>query len=156
MSLQQLLDRDPRLVALDVAETFVLLVVPAVVVGFGFALVGGATGFATGLFVGGLLGAVLARGRWTLQAERTEHGIERKTRPIHSLDPEENPIARSASSEYDQKYDKLLLVVLVLVGAGAFATVAAGGVADESMLWVVVVGTMAWTAALLVVGTLYS
>lgn len=154
MSLQQLLDRDPRLVALDVAETLALLVVPAVVTSLGLALVGGTSGFATGLFVGGLLGAVLARGRWTLQAERTENGIERKTRPI-SLAPEENPLARSASFDYDEKYDKLLVVVLALVGAGAFATVASGGVADESMLWVVV-GTMAWTAALLVIGTLNS
>lgn len=150
MSLQQLLDRDPRLVARDVAETLLLLVVPAVVTGLGLALVGGTAGLLTGLFAGGVFGAVLARGRWLLRAERTENGIERTTRPI--LDPEENSVAQATAFDYDEKYDRLLVVVLVAVGGAAFAAVAFGSVPEVWMFRVVVVGTLSWTAALLVVG----
>jgi hypothetical protein len=150
MSLQRLLDRDPRLVARDVAETLALLVVPAVVTGLGLALVGGTAGLLTGLFAGGVFGAVLARGRWLLQAERTENGIERTTRPI--LDPDENPVAQATSFDYDEKYDRFLVVGLVAVGAGAFAAVASGSVPDDLAFWLVVVGAVSWTAALAGVG----
>lgn len=150
MALHQFFDREPGLVALDVGETLALLLLPAVVVGLGLALVGGTTGFLTGLFVGGLLGAVLARGRWTLRAVRTENGIERATYLPYSLDPEER-----TEFEYDEKYDRPLVVVLAAVGAGSFVAVASGVVPEEWSLWVVVVGTLSSTAALMTIGLLH-
>ena len=143
MALQRIRDRDPRLVALDIAETLLLLLVPAAVVGLGLALVGETSGLLTGLFVGGILGSVLARARWLLQAVRTDDGIRREPRPMPN-----SPV----QLDYDERYDTLLAVVLVFVGVGAAATFLFADLPTETSLWVVVLGVLSWTAALLVAG----
>ncbi|SDM12472.1 hypothetical protein SAMN04487949_0948 [Halogranum gelatinilyticum] len=144
MPLQQLRERDPRLVALDVAETVALVLVPAAVVGLGFALVGDTSGLVIGLFVGGLLGAVLARARWLLRAVRTDDGIRREPRPT--------PTPEVARIDYDERYDTLLAVALALVGLAAAVAFLSGSLSSDVRLWAVVVGVLSWTCLLALVG----
>jgi hypothetical protein len=115
-------EREPRLWILDVAEALALVLVPAVVFGVSVAVLSGGENLPSGLFVGGIFGAILARYRGAMVAVRTEDGIERRLKS-YSTDPEDNPWVRAANIEYDEKYDRVLVVVFAAVGIAALGAI---------------------------------
>lgn len=122
--------QEARLPRVDLVETVGLLVVPALIVGLGVAFLSGPDNFVPGVTVGGVFGLILARLRGSLYAVRSDGGVKRRLRS-----PSDETIwIRLAEVEYDEKYDRLLVVVCLLVGIGAFAAIP---LTDPSGPWVI-------------------
>jgi len=108
--------RETRAWTVDVVETLVLLLLPALLVGLVTAL-GSDESVVTGLFVGGVFGAMLAGYRRAFYAVRTVDGIERRLRPRDGAS--DHWMVRIA--EYDGKYEWLLAALLLALGIVVFA-----------------------------------
>lgn len=84
-------------------------------------VVSGTENLIGGLVIGGLFGSILAGLRHGFHAVRTAEGIERRLRsPPEGSD---NMWTRLANIEYDPKYDRLLALLLFVVGVGSFAAI---------------------------------
>ena len=143
----------PRAPVVDALELLGLVVVPPLLVGPVLSVVG-TDALVAGLAIGGLFGAILARLRCGFYAVRTEEGIERRLRSP----PEDTNTAwaRLANVEYDPKYDRLLTVVLFVVGLGSFAAIPFVDPENGSqVLRLVLVGLFGLTTALLTYGSRY-
>ncbi len=141
---------DPKLRTLDVSETLALLLVPAVVFGVSVALLSGSENLPSGLLVGGIFGAILARYRGAMATVRTEEGIERRLKS-YSTGPEDNPWVRAANIEYDEKYDRILVVVFAAIGTAAFGAIPF--VDDELfMIWLAIIGLIGIAASTMTYG----
>lgn len=143
-------DSETRAPVRDVLESVAAFALPALVGGIGLALVRGSESFASGLVYGGLVGYLLFSIRWRFQAVRTPDGIKRR-RP----DPEETWWTKVASIEYDKKYDRVLAVVLALVGIAAFAAILFADRGNmNAILRLVLVGLFGITTALMTYASL--
>ena len=61
-------------------------------------------------------------------------------------------VEQLAKWEYDPKYDRLLALVLAVVGIGAFAAIPFAEWSDENMLGLVIVSHLGLVGALVVYG----
>lgn len=143
-------DSETRVPVVDALELLALFALPALVGGVGFALFGGSESFVTGLVYGGCVGYLLVTIRARFQAVRTPDGIERR-RP----DPEDTWWTKVANIEYDKKYDRILAVVLALVGIAAFAAIPFVDTRDMGLvLRLVMVGLFGITVSLMTYASL--
>jgi hypothetical protein len=135
----------------DALELLGLFVLPVLLVGVVLSVVSGTENLIGGLVIGGLFGAILAGLRRGLYAVRTAEGIERRLRsPPEDSD---NVWARLANIEYDPKYDRLLALVLLVVGIGSFAAIPFVDPQNGSLiLQLVLVGLFGLTTALVTYG----
>jgi hypothetical protein len=135
----------------DALELLGLFVLPVLLVGVVLSVVSGTENLIGGLVIGGLFGAILAGLRRGLYAVRTAEGIERRLRsPPEDSD---NVWARLATIEYDPKYDRLLALVLLVVGVGSFAAIPFVDPQNGSLiLRLVLVGLFGLTTALVTYG----
>jgi hypothetical protein len=135
----------------DALELLGLFVLPVLLVGVVLSVVSGTENLIGGLVIGGLFGAILAGLRRGLYAVRTAEGIERRLRsPPEDSD---NVWARLANIEYDPKYDRLLALVLLVVGIGSFAAIPFVDPQNGSLiLRLVLVGLFGLTTALVTYG----
>ena len=105
----------------DALELIGLFVLPTLLVGFVLIVVSGIDALVAGLVLGGLFGAILAGLRRGFYAVRTAEGIERRLRsPPEDSD---NVWSRLANIEYDPTYDRLLALLLFVVGVGSFVAI---------------------------------
>jgi len=112
---------ETRAPLVDVLELLGLFVLTTLLVGVVLSVVSGTENLIGGLVIGGLFGAILAGLRRGLYAVRTAGGIERRLRsPPEDSD---NMWTRLANIEYDPTYDRLLALVLFVVGVGSFAAI---------------------------------
>ncbi|WP_132058706.1 hypothetical protein [Halorussus amylolyticus] len=143
-------DSKTRAPVVDLLESVAAFVLPALVGGVGFALLRGSESFTTGLVYGGCVGYLLFTIRWRFRAFRTPDGIERR-RP----DPEDTWWTKVANIEYDKKYDRILAVVLALVGIAAFAAIPFVDTEDMGLvLRLVMVGLFGVTTSLMTYASL--
>jgi hypothetical protein len=135
----------------DALELLGLFVLPVLLVGVVLSVVSGTENLIGGLVIGGLFGAILAGLRRGFYAVRTAEGIERRLRsPPEDSD---NVWARLANIEYDPKYDRLLALVLLVVGIGSFAAIPFVDPQNGSLiLQLVLVGLFGLTTALVTYG----
>jgi hypothetical protein len=135
----------------DALELLGLFVLPVLLVGVVLSVVSGTENLIGGLVIGGLFGAILAGLRRGFYAVRTAEGIERRLRSP----PEDSDTvwARLANIEYDPKYDRLLALVLLVVGIGSFAAIPFVDPQNGSLiLRLVLVGLFGLTTALVTYG----
>ena len=111
--------------------------------------VSGPTEFVTGAIVGRVFGVLLARLRESLAAVQTNDGIKRRLRPA----PDETVWTRLAAIKYDEKYDRILTVVCLLVGVGTFAMIPVAGASGPWAVRLVAVSLDSFGCTLLVLGT---
>ena len=141
--------QEARLPRVDIVETLGLLIVPALIVGLGVALLSGPDEFVSGAVVGGVFGVILARLRGGLYAVRTDTGVKRKLRSVS----DETIWTRLVAVEYDEKYDRLLAVVCLVVGIGAFAAVSLTNASGQLAIRLALVSLGGFVCALLALGT---
>lgn len=145
-------ERERRVPTVDVLESCVLGVVPALFVGTVATVFGGDGRFVPGFCVGGLFGAVLVSYRRVFYAIRTENGIERRRR-TYSDDPAKNVWVRLSSIDYDGKYDRIVGTVLALVGIGAFAAIPLTHPDGPTVIRLILLGLFGITTALVAIGS---
>ena len=135
----------------DALELLGLFVLPVLLVGVVLSVVSGTENLIGGLVIGGLFGAILAGLRRGFYAVRTAEGVERRLRsPPEDSD---DVWARLANIEFDPKYDRLLALVLLVVGVGSFAAIPFVDPQNGSLiLQLVLVGLFGLTTALVTYG----
>ena len=142
--------QESRAPLVDALEILGLLVLPPLLGGISLRILTGPEDVVGGVVIGGAVGLILVRLRREFVAVRTETGIERRVRPV----PEDNLWIRLANIEYDEKYDRLLAVVLFGLGVTAFAIIP---VIDPQsgvlVLWLVLLGVFGLTTALMTYGS---
>ncbi len=147
--------REETAPAVDMLELAGLFLLPTLGFGVCVTVLGSDENLVVALFAGAMFGSILVSMRRAFYAVRTENGIERRRR-TYSSDPDENPWVRIASIEYDEKYDRILAIVLGFVGIAAFATIPFVDGGDSTVLRLVLVGLFGSTTSLLVYGSLNS
>ena len=140
--------QETRLPLVDILEILGLIVVPALLFGLGVVILDGPNEFVTGTIVGGVFGVLLARLRGSLAAVRTDDGIKWRLRSA----PDETVWTRLTAIEYDGKYDRLLAVVCLLVGVGAFAAIPVAGASGSWAVRLVAISLGGFVCALLTLG----
>ena len=135
----------------DALELLGLFVLPVLLVGVVLSVVSGTENLIGGLVIGGLFGAILAGLRRGFYAVRTAEGVERRLRsPPEDSD---DVWARLANIEFDPKYDRLLALVLLVVGVGSFVAIPFVDPQNGSLiLQLVLVGLFGLTTALVTYG----
>ncbi|UVE52167.1 hypothetical protein KU306_16270 (plasmid) [Haloferax larsenii] len=146
MSDQQAVDDESDAPLIDIFEMAVVFTIP-VLVGAGIALTDPTLDVASGAIGASGVGWLLVRVRRQFDAVRTSDGIVRRRRPARS-----EALERLAKWEYDPKYDRLLALVLAVVGIGVFAVIPFGEWSDENMLGLVIVSHLGLVGALVVYG----
>jgi hypothetical protein len=142
---------ETRAPLVDALELLGLFVIPALLVGFVLSVVSGTDALVAGLVIGGLFGAILAGLRNGFYAVRTAEGIERRLRS--PPDDSDNVWVRLANIEYDPKYDRLLALLLFVVGVGSFAAIPFVDPQNGPLiLRLVLVGLFGLTTALMMYG----
>ncbi|MCU4801558.1 hypothetical protein OB920_14360 [Halobacteria archaeon HArc-gm2] len=134
----------------DTAERLALVAVPTLL---GVVLAATSSAFdhpLTGLVLGGVIGLRLSRARSHYRAVRTADGIERRRRP-----PEEFWMYRVAQIDYDERWDRVLAVVALLVGIGAFVAVPVVDVEPMDRARLTVLGLGGIVVAAMTYGSLF-
>ncbi|AFK20986.1 hypothetical protein E6P09_17660 (plasmid) [Haloferax mediterranei ATCC 33500] len=131
---------------LDFVEMALLFAVP-VLIGFAVVLSDPNFGLTDGIGTTGGIGWILVRIRSRFYAVRTPDGISRRRRPA-----EQNWMVHVAEVEYDPKYDKVLAVVLAVIGIASFAALVFVDMSGRDSISFVIVGHLCLVGALMVYG----
>jgi hypothetical protein len=145
--------QESRIPLVDALEILGLLIIPALLGGVTLHIISGLNDVVAGVVIGGVVGFSMARLRREFYAVRTADGIERRVRPV----PKDNLWIRLANLEYDEKYDRLLAVVLFGLGIVSLATIPfVNSQSGLLILWLVLLGLFGLTTALMTYGSLQS